>query len=149
MRRQEEALFFGSGQPPRSARRLACWVLAAVALALPASAAAAAPVEPYAKHDAGGFRNVLPPAQGTNANINQIGQFEATGKMPPHTQDQLAMYANLVNVAPGLERSQIPKYYKDATFGVKPGDVERTEHPRGDVTIVRDNYGVPHIYGST
>ena len=59
------------------------------------------------------------------------------------------MYANLVNAAPGLKRSQIPKYYKDATFGVKPGDVENTERPRGDVTIVRDNYGVPHIYGST
>jgi acyl-homoserine lactone acylase PvdQ len=148
MRRQEEALF-GPGQPPRTARRLAFGVLAAIALAFPASAIAAAPIQPYGKHDAGGFRNVLPPAQGTNANLNQITQFEATGKMPPHTQDQLGMYANLVNAAPGLKRSQISRYYKDATFGVKPGDVEDTEHPRGDVTIVHDNFGVPHIYGST
>src|SRR5436190_821641 len=148
VRRQEEALF-GSGEPPRLARRLACGVMAAVALALPASAMAGAPVEPYGKHDSGGFRNVLPPAQGTDANLAQIAQFEATGKMPPHTQDQLAMYANLVNAAPGLKRSSIKKYYKDATFGVKPGEVEKTERPRGDVTIVRDNFGVPHIYGST
>jgi acyl-homoserine lactone acylase PvdQ len=148
MRRQEEALF-RSGQPPRVARRLAYAAIAAIALALPASAMAAAPVEPYGKHDAGGFRNVLPPGQGANANAAQIAQFEATGKVPPHDQDQLSMYANLVNAAPELKHSSIKKYYKDATFGVKPGDVEKTEHPRGDVTIVRDNYGVPHIYGST
>jgi acyl-homoserine lactone acylase PvdQ len=139
----------GSGQPPRSARRLAFGVLAAIVLAFPASAMAAAPTQPYGKHDAGGFRNVLPPAQGTNANINQIGQFESTGKLPPHAQDQLGMYSNLVNAAPGLKRSEISKYYKDATFGVKPGDVEKTESPRSDVTIVHDNFGVPHIYGST
>src|SRR3954452_1239147 len=114
VRRQEEALF-GSGKPPRFARRLTCGVLAAVALAFPAGAVAGAPIEPYGKHDSGGFRNVLPPAQGTDANLNQILQFEATGKMPPHTQDQLGMYANLVNAAPVLKLSQISKYYKDAT----------------------------------
>src|SRR5215208_3791870 len=95
MRRQEEALF-RSGPPPRTARRLAYGVLAAAALAFPAGAAAAvAPPQPYGHHDAGGFLNVLPPAQGTNANLQDIIAFESTGKMPPHTQDQLDMYANL------------------------------------------------------
>ena len=77
MRRQEEALL-RSGQPPRIARRLAYVVLAVVALALPAWSMAAAPVEPYGKHDAGGFRDVLPPGQRVDANAAQISQFEAT-----------------------------------------------------------------------
>ena len=43
-----------------------------------------------------------------------------------------------------------PKYFKDATFGVKPDDVETTVKPRPGVTIVRDKgYGVPHVYGDT
>jgi acyl-homoserine lactone acylase PvdQ len=124
-------------------------VLAAAALAIPASAVAAAPTQPYGKHDSGGFRNVLPPAQGTNASLQDIIAFESTGKLPPHTQDQLGMYTNLAYAVPGLKRSDIQRYYKDATFGVKSGNVESTESPRDDVTIVRDEFGVPHIYGST
>src|SRR5215211_2985831 len=148
VRRQEEALF-EAGQPPRLARRLACGVATAVALALPTGAMAAAPPQPYGKHDAGGFRNVLPPAQGANASLQDIIAFEATGRRPPHSDDQLGMYTNLAFAVPGLKRSDIPRYFKDATFGVKPGNVESTESPRSDVTIVRDNFGVPHIYGST
>ncbi|TMK75106.1 MAG: penicillin acylase family protein, partial [Actinobacteria bacterium] len=49
----------------------------------------------------------------------------------------------------GLQASQIPNYYKDASFGVKAANVERTYSPRGDVTIQRDKFGVPHIYGAT
>ena len=120
-----------------------------MALALPAGAIAAPPAEPYGKHDAGGFRNVLPPAQGRNANLADIARFESTGQRPPHTDDQLGMYSNLAYAVPGLKRSDIPRFYKDATFGVKPGNVESTESPRDDVTIVRDNFGVPHIYGAT
>src|SRR5919202_7154405 len=60
------------------------------------------------------------------------------------------MYGNLVYVAPHLKRSQVPMYFKDATFGVRPGDVARKYSPRGDVTIVRDKaFGVPHVYGSS
>jgi hypothetical protein len=69
--------------------------------------------------------------------------------MPPHSDDQLGMYTNLAYAVPGLKRSDIPRFYKDATFGVKPGNLESTESPRDDVTIVRDNFGVPHIYGKT
>jgi acyl-homoserine lactone acylase PvdQ len=58
------------------------------------------------------------------------------------------MYANLANATPGLAQSEISSYYKDATFGVKPANTESTETPRNDVSIVRDEYGVPHIYGS-
>ncbi|HKH14109.1 MAG TPA: penicillin acylase family protein, partial [Solirubrobacterales bacterium] len=121
----------------------------AVALALPTGAMAAAPPQPYGKHDAGGFRNVLPPAQGANASLQDIIAFQATGRMPPHSDDQLGMYTNLAYAVPGLKRSDIPRFYKDATFGVKPGNLESTESPRDDVAIIRDNFGVPHIYGKT
>ena len=60
------------------------------------------------------------------------------------------MYDDLVYATPGLKQEDLPKYFKDASFGVKPEDVERTYSPRGDVTIVRDKgFGVPHIYGDT
>jgi acyl-homoserine lactone acylase PvdQ len=114
----------------------------------PAVAAGPAP-EPYGAHDSGGFRNVLPAGQGHNANLSDLAAFEANGTMPTNAQDQLDMYSNLVYATPGLKKSEIPDYYKDATFGTKPGDVVGTENPRNDVTIVRDRFGVPHIYGST
>jgi hypothetical protein len=100
MRRQEEALF-RFGQPPRTARRLVYGVLLAVALALPAGTMGAPSPQPYGKHDAGGFRNVLPPAQGTNANLQDIIAFQATGRKPPHSDDQLGMYTNLAYAVPG------------------------------------------------
>jgi acyl-homoserine lactone acylase PvdQ len=120
-----------------------------MALLLAASAAHAAPTPiPYQGNgDIGGFRNVLPPAQGTNANGLQLAQFQATGNYPPHQHDQYDMYADLVYAAPGLTADRIGDFYKDASFGVKPEEVERTYSPRGDVTIVRDRFGVPHIYG--
>src|SRR5205807_496448 len=44
---------------------------------------------------------------------------------------------------------QVPLYYKDATFGVKASDVHSVEHPEAGLTIVRDKWDVPHIYGKT
>jgi acyl-homoserine lactone acylase PvdQ len=122
----------------------------ATAVAMPATAPAAVNPEPYGTHDFGGFRNILPPAQGRNANAAEIFQFEANHTYPSHTSDeQLDMYTGLVQATPGLKASEIDDYYKDATFGVKPADVENTYSPRDDVTIVRDKLGVPHIYGET
>jgi hypothetical protein len=123
-------------------------IAAMLAVAPAASARAPAPAA-YGADDAGGFHNILPPGEGSVANLVQIGAFEATGAYPPHDDDQLGMYANLLYGAPGLKPAQIPSYYKDASFGVKPGEEERTYSPRGDVTIVRDQFGVPHIYGAT
>jgi acyl-homoserine lactone acylase PvdQ len=114
----------------------------------PGASAAPSP-SPYRHNDFGGFRNVLPPAQGANANLAQIAAFEANGTYPPHTSDQqLAMYTGLMYATPGLQASQIDDFYKDASFGIK-GAAARTYSPRGDVTIQRDGFGVPHIYGAT
>src|SRR4029450_6675834 len=71
---------------------------------------------------------------------------------PKHSSDELKMYGDLVYASPGLGRDDIPKYFKDATFGVKEDGAAPTSPPPGndDVTIVRDSaFGVPHIYGKT
>jgi acyl-homoserine lactone acylase PvdQ len=128
-------------------RKLCC--LLALAF-LPATANAAPTPAPYRADDAGGFHDILPP--GTNGLVNgpQLLAFEAGGARPPHSDDQLSMYADLVRATPGLKAEDLLKYYKDSSFGVPPGHVARTYSPRADVTIVRDSdFGVPHIYGTT
>jgi len=145
---------------------------AAIALALPGSALAqlplpipgdgggGSPVQPYGTNDGGGFWNILPPGQNGHANGVDLAAYLAacpppqtncpTAPMPPHFSDQLSMYGDLVYASPGLRRDDLEKYFKDATFGVKEGEAERTYTPRSDVTIVRDKgFGVPHVYGQT
>ena len=64
--------------------------------------------------------------------------------------DQQPLYDGLIQGAEGSPTRRSRDYYKDATFGVKPADVESTTKPRSDVTIIRDKqYGIPHIYGTT
>ncbi|MDQ6745314.1 MAG: penicillin acylase family protein, partial [Actinomycetota bacterium] len=144
----------------RALRVLTALPLASVALAaLPAGAGALFPlplgpsgahVQPYGKSDFGGFRNVLPP--GTNGLVNalQLGSYLTAGARPPHNNDQLSMYDRLTTAAPNIQPGQLGRFFKDATFGVRPGAVESTTTPEPGVTIVRDTtYGVPHIYGDT
>ena len=124
-----------------------------LAVLLACAPAAAASVQPYGTNDYGGFRNILPPGTNGLDNLAQLGAFEANhNSRPPHNDDQRAMYSNLTTAAGGITAQTIPNYYKDATFGVKPGDVDsaRTESPESGVTITRDKqFGVPHIYGDT
>ena len=124
--------------------------LAAALVLMSASARAQAPVQPYGTNDAGGFHNVLPSGENGTDNAAQLAQFQLNGTYPPHYADQLPLYANLIYGSPTLTNEQIPDYFKDATFGVKEGEVASEESPRSDVTIQRDSaYGVPHVYGST
>jgi len=123
--------------------------IAALAL-LPANAHAAPQPEPYGTHDGGGFHDVLPPGTNGRTNAAELAAFLSTGRRPRHNDDQLAMYASLASATPGLTTAQLPRYFKDSTFGVRDGQAERTYSPRSDVTIVRDReFGVPHVYGST
>jgi acyl-homoserine lactone acylase PvdQ len=120
-----------------------------LALATPASAQ----VQAYGTNDFGGFRNILPPGQGSTVNAFGLGQFELTGARPPHYDDQRLAYQSLIHATPGLTSARIDDFYKDGSFGVKPADVERTYQPdptgHPGLTVIRDNYGVPHIYGAT
>jgi acyl-homoserine lactone acylase PvdQ len=128
-------------------------VLVTVALtAAPATAHAAA--QPYQHNDGKGFLNIAPPGANGFASAPEIGAFLTSPSdnraYPPHSNDQLAMYGDLVYAAPGLKQEDLSKFFKDGSFGVKPEDVDRTYSPRQDVTIVRDKqFGVPHIYGET
>ncbi|MGI8556922.1 MAG: penicillin acylase family protein [Solirubrobacteraceae bacterium] len=142
-------------RPRAHARAAAAAAAIAVAglLAVPAgSLAAGAPVQPYQTNDLaqGGFHDILPPGENGLIDLKGLLSYETMGTRPPHSIDQYSMYQNLLYGSPGLTADQLSKYYKDASFGVKPGDVQSTEQPRPDVTIVRDKgFGVPHVYGTT
>jgi hypothetical protein len=117
-------------------------------LAAPASAFAAPEPGDYGEDDFGGFHNILPPGQGQTVNALDITAFLTLGQRPPHDHDQFEMYEDLVYTAPGVTSGNLDEFFKDASFGTQPANVERTYSPRGDVTIVRDHFGVPHIYGA-
>ncbi|MEV4630924.1 penicillin acylase family protein [Micromonospora sp. NPDC049523] len=94
--------------------------------------------------------DILPPGQNGNATLVEILGNQAFGTLPRHSGDQLGKYANLVYGYAGLREDQIGNFFNDASFGVPPGQAERTYSPRADVTIVRDrSTGVPHITGTT
>ena len=133
---------------PKGSRRLCVGAVAALALFLAPQARAAVP--PYGAHDAGGFRNVLPAGEAGTDNAAQLALFEANGTYPKHWTDQQPLYDGLIQGSPHLTTAKVGDYYKDATFGVKPGDVESTTTPKAGVTIIRDKqFGIPHIYGDT
>jgi acyl-homoserine lactone acylase PvdQ len=134
----------------RALRRPVALAVFLVVAALGQLPTAAAAPQPYGTNDAGGFRSVLPPGENGLATLGQIFAFRGTGVIPPHFADQQNLYEDLLYAAPGLTDEQVPLYYKDATFGVRPQDVESTVEPRPGVTIQRDSaYGVPHVYGDT
>src|SRR3954453_6521266 len=105
-----------------------------VAIAMPVTAAAAGP-EPYRPHDAGGFRNVLPPGEAGVDNALQLAAFEAAGTLPPHWADHQPLYDGLLTAEPSLQGSDVGDFFKDATFGVPAGQVAETVTPRPGVTI--------------
>jgi acyl-homoserine lactone acylase PvdQ len=135
-------------------RRLAVLTGALLALAAPAAQAGPLPTTgptpgAYRQNDFGGFRNVLPPGENGFDNAIDLASFETSQTRPPHADDQLPLYRDLLTGYRTLNDAGVDHFFKDASFGVQPQDVERTYSPRNDVTIVRDSYGVPHVYGST
>jgi acyl-homoserine lactone acylase PvdQ len=117
---------------------------------LPVGGATGPDPTPYGTDDSGGFRNVLPPGSNGLDTFTDFTRFQADGTYPPHFNDQLKLYTDLLYASPKLTHAQLPNYFKDATFGVKPDDVESVIHPREGLTIARDKqFGVPHIYGKT
>src|SRR5881398_1193453 len=95
--------------------------------------------EAYQANDFGGFRNVLPPGENGFDNAIDLAKFETTQTRPPHSDDQLPLYRDLLTNYATLNDAGVDRYFKDASFGTQPKDVERTYSPRSDVTIVRDN----------
>jgi len=93
--------------------------------------------------------NILPAGSDGLVNAQEFAANELNGSIPPNQQDQRAMYANLVQVAPNLKASDITKYYKDAGFFANAAAATRVETPRAGTVILRDSFDVPHIYGVT
>ena len=100
--------------------------------------------------DAGAIRNVLPPGARGRYTATDFARFQATGQRPDNTVDQLALYDALNRIAPQDVTPQVLKEtFKDAALGVDPDDVVETLRPRDGVTVLRDTFGVPHVYGVT
>ena len=108
------------------------------------------PVEPYRAGDRSVVAlNILPPGQGRYLNSAELLQSQGSGE-PIHNRDQLPMYSSLIQSVPSLDEGKLDDLFKDASFGVKPGDIERQYEPRPGVVVLRDrSFGVPHIYGRT
>jgi hypothetical protein len=139
------AVAFAAGRAPGAAAEAPA--APAEAPAAPAAAAAAAPADDYCLGQCG---DILPPGQNGNATLVDILAHKTLGTRPAHSSDQLDRYANLVYNYAGLTDGQISRFFNDASLGVPAGEVERTEQPRADVTIVREKAtGVPHITGAT
>jgi acyl-homoserine lactone acylase PvdQ len=131
----------------RNALAAAC---ALIAFGLSAAPSPAAPTPgAYQQGDFKGFWNILPPGSNGVDSAPEAAAYGTTGQRPPHFMDQLPMYRDLIYATPGLKAEDIPKYFKDASFGVQPGKVESTYSPRDDVVIQRDEFGVPHIWSDT
>jgi len=100
----------------------------------------------------GGCHDIHPAGQnGFDLFIDAIGN-KLFHTVPPHWNDQQGKYDALAAGAAGLTPDTLGNFFNDASFGVKPADVERTYQPAGrsDVTIVRDKQqGIPHITGTT
>ena len=110
-------------------RLVALALLVAGAAALGASAATTAPPDHAAL-----ALNVLPPGEGMN---------------PPDLTSQIDLYDGLTPKQGNVTASDLTRYYKRETLGLGGAKAVRTEHPEKGVTIYRDAYDVPHIYGQS
>src|SRR5207237_183510 len=120
-----------------------CAIASATAGADTASAAPPTPA-PYGTNDAGSsFRDVLPPGTNGLANGTDIISFLTAGKRPPHNDDQLAMYRDLLWGAPGLKPADLPRFYKDSTFD--EDQWANAPYTEADLQKQVDNY---NIYGA-
>ncbi|MFS8514655.1 MAG: penicillin acylase family protein, partial [Planifilum fulgidum] len=134
----------------RNRRLLAALVALVLVVTLHAPSVSGASPDPRYRDfgDPGGFMNILPPGQDGAVNGAEMLLYQLTKKYPKHYNDQTDMYNSLVYAAPGISDEDLPKYFKDASFGVK-GKIERSYSPTKGATILRDEFGVPHIFGET
>ncbi|MGX7825444.1 penicillin acylase family protein [Actinokineospora sp. 24-640] len=94
--------------------------------------------------------DIVPPGQNGSATLAEILAHQVFGTRPKHAADQLGKYDALATGYQGLTTDKIAAFFNDSSFGVAPSQVESTQQPRADVTIVRDKAtGTPHITGTT
>jgi acyl-homoserine lactone acylase PvdQ len=117
--------------------------------------AAAVTAPTYRANDYGNMLNILPAGQNGLLTAADVVNNKLTGAVPPHNHDQYDPSQNLLYGYPGLQDSGLTNFYKDASFGVKPEDIDAAQtvnlsYLGRNVTIYRDKqYGVPHVYGDS
>lgn len=91
----------------------------------------AAPTPPPPMHDL----DVLPPGEG--------------GSLVPSaaSTNQIPLYNGLTPLGGNITQADVRKYFKDDSLGSTVGTREHV--PLAGLTIIRDKYDVPHIYGKT
>ena len=77
--------------------------------------------------------NVLPPGQGANQ---------------PELTSQIALYDSLTALS-GKPVGALSRFYKPETLGLGGAKPKQVVRPKAGLTIYRDTYGVPHVYGTT
>ena len=110
-------------------------LLAAFACALVAGVSASTAKQP--RDYAAVALDVLPPGQSGSL------------AFPPNATDQAKLYDGLTPLFDKVAPADLTRYFKSEHFGLDGAKPTRTEHPRADVTILRDRWDVPHIYGKT
>lgn len=103
----------------------------------------------YVLPDLPDYLNIVPPGQDGVVNGVELVALQA-GTYPPHVIDQLGMYHGLIQATPGIEETELTEYFKDATLGVAPENVEREYSPIDGAVVRRDAaFGVPHVTADT
>jgi acyl-homoserine lactone acylase PvdQ len=113
-----------------------------IAALVPAAQGQAPPEVPKAPDHLRAY-SVTPPGQDGTITAARF----ASGNYGPHFDDQLEMYASLID-DDSVTLKDLDKYFHSMQFG--PGEeIERTYQPTEGVTVFRDGFGIPHIYGDS
>ena len=78
--------------------------------------------------------NILPPGEGANI---------------PELTSQIAMYDGLTPLQGNVTANDLRRYYKPETLGLGGTKAMHVERPKSGLTIYRDSFDVPHVYGTT
>ena len=78
--------------------------------------------------------NILPPGEGANL---------------PDLTSQIAMYDGLTPLQGNVTANDLTRYYKPETLGLGGAKPTHVERPKSGLTIYRDSFDVPHVYGTT
>ena len=82
--------------------------------------------------------NVLPPGQSGSLSL------------PPNASDQIPLYDGLTPLRGAVKVSDLTRYFKPEPLGLGREKVVRTEDTgRPGLRLVRDRWGVPHVFGKT
>jgi acyl-homoserine lactone acylase PvdQ len=112
------------------------------------ASSATAPSHAYRADDYadGQAMSILPPGENGLVTVSDAAKFELLKQRPPASDDQLTKYENLLYGYQSVTDGTLGNYYDDASFGVPPGELTRTEKPEAGVTVYRDTHDIPHVY---